>query len=168
MVQNYINRLAWMAGLVLLQVLVFNHISLLGYATPFVYVYLMLKLGSETSRNGLMVWGFVLGLLVDVFSDTPGMNASATVLMAFARPVLLRLFAPRDMTDALVPAVHSMGLSSFLKYVIVCVLLHHLVLLTLLYFSLAHPGRLALHTLGSSVLTVACLMALETMQQSKK
>ena len=48
-----------------------------------------------------MLWAFFFGLTIDVFSDTPGMNAAATVLLAFLRPSLLRLFTPRDNQDNL-------------------------------------------------------------------
>lgn len=65
------------------------------------------------SRNALMLWAFFLGLAVDVFSDTPGMNAAATVLLAFLRPTFLRLFVPRDTLDTLVPYHPYNGDSSF-------------------------------------------------------
>ncbi len=57
--------------------------------------------------------GFFLGLAVDVLSDTPGMNAAATVLLAFLRPTFLRLFVPRDTLDTLVPGSPYNGNSSF-------------------------------------------------------
>ena len=72
-------------------VLILNNVHIVGYATPFLYIYLILKFESDTPRNALMLWAFFLGLAVDVFSDTPGMNAAATVLLAFLRPTFLRL-----------------------------------------------------------------------------
>ena len=69
--------------MVLLQVLILNNVHIAGYATPFLYIYLILKFESDVPRNVLMLWAFFLGLSVDIFSDTPGMNASATVLLAF-------------------------------------------------------------------------------------
>ena len=96
--------------MVLLQVLILNNVHIAGYATPFLYIYLILKFESDTPRNALMLWAFFLGLAVDVFSDTPGMNAAATVLLAFLRPTFLRLFVPRDTLDTLVPAIRTMGI----------------------------------------------------------
>ena len=96
MLQNYLYKLGWFVGLVLFQVLVLNHVHIVGYATPFLYIFLILKFESSVSRNALMLWAFFLGLVIDVFSDTPGMNAAATVLLAFLRPLLLRLFVPRE------------------------------------------------------------------------
>lgn len=147
--------------MVLLQVLILNNVHIAGYATPFLYIYLILKFESDTSRNVLMLWAFFLGLAVDVFSDTPGMNAAATVLLAFLRPTFLRLFVPRDMLESFVPAIRTMGISPFLKYLITGVFVHHAMLLTIEFFSFAHIGALLLRIVASTLLTVTCIMAIE-------
>ena len=76
MIINYIHRIGWFVGLILLQVLILNNVHIAGVATPFLYVYFILKFNSGTSRNELMVWGFCMGLAIDIFSNTPGMNAA--------------------------------------------------------------------------------------------
>lgn len=124
-------------------------------------IYLILKFESDVPRNALMLWAFFLGLAVDILSDTPGMNAAATVLLAFLRPTFLRLFVPRDTLDTLVPAIRTMGISPFLKYLVASVLVHHGMLLTLEFFSFVHIGALLLRIVTSTLLTVACIMAVE-------
>ena len=158
MLINYLHKIGWFIGLVLLQVLILNNVHIAGYATPFLYIYLILKFESDTPRNALMLWAFFLGLAVD---DTPGMNAAATVLLAFLRPTFLRLFVPRDTLDTLVPAIRTMGILPFLKYLVVSVLIHHGLLLTLEFFSFAHIGTLLLRIAASTLLTVTCIMAVE-------
>ena len=135
MVINYLHKLGWFIGLVLLQVLILNNVHIAGYATPFLYIYLILKIESETPRNALMLWAFFLGLTVDIFSDTPGMNAAATVALAFLRPAFLRLFVPRDTFEDIVPSIKTMGFAPFLKYLVVSVFAHHLILLAIEFFS---------------------------------
>lgn len=161
MIITYIHRIGWFIGLVLLQVLILNSVHIAGYATPFLYIYFILKFSSGTSRNELMLWAFFFGLTIDIFSDTPGMNAAATVLLAFLRPTFLRLFVPRDTLDTLVPAIRTMGISPFLKYLVASVLVHHGMLLTLEFFSFVHIGALLLRIVTSTLLTVACIMAVE-------
>ena len=161
MIITYIHRIGWFIGLVLLQVLILNSVHIAGYATPFLYIYFILKFSSGTSRNELMLWAFFFGLTIDIFSDTPGMNAAATLLLAFLRPTFLRLFVPRDTLDTLVPAVRTMGISPFLKYLVASVLVHHGMLLTLEFFSFVHIGALLLRIVTSTLLTVACIMAVE-------
>ena len=108
MMIHYIHRMGWFVGLVLLQVLILNNVHIAGYATPFLYVYFILKFASGTSRNELMLWAFFLGLTIDIFSNTPGMNAAATVFLAFVRPTFLRLFTPRDTLDSIIPSIRTM------------------------------------------------------------
>ena len=65
MIITYIHRIGWFVGLVLLQVLVLNNVHIAGYATPFLYIYFILKFSSGTSRNELMLWAFFFGLTGD-------------------------------------------------------------------------------------------------------
>ena len=151
MIITYIHRIGWFIGLVLLQVLILNSVHIAGYATPFLYIYFILKFSSGTSRNELMLWAFFFGLTIDIFSDTPGMNAAATVLLAFLRPSLLRLFTPRDNPDSFIPSFKTMGISPFLKYTTASVE----------FFSFTSIWLLLLRVLLCTILTVTCIIAIE-------
>jgi rod shape-determining protein MreD len=148
-------------ALVLIQALVLNNVHIAGYATPFIYIYMILKMSSGTSRSELMLWGFSLGLVVDIFSDTPGMNAAAATFIAFIRPLFLRLFTQRDSTDEFIPAIKTIGTSSFIKYVIVCVLFHHTTLLMIESFSFFDLNTLLIKIGASSLFTILCIMGIE-------
>lgn len=161
MIITFLHRIGWFIGLVLLQVLILNNVHIGGYATPFLYVYFILKFASGTSRNELMLWGFAIGLTVDVFSNTPGMNAAATTLLAFIRPFFLRLFTPRDLLDSIVPSFKTLGVSPFLKYVVLSVFVHHLVLLTIEFFSFTSIPLLLLRVVACTLLTFICIVAIE-------
>lgn len=72
-----IQRIQWLVFLVLLQVLVLNYVHIGQYATPLFYIYFILKFHTDTGRKELMLWSFAIGLCIDIFSNTPGMNAAA-------------------------------------------------------------------------------------------
>lgn len=82
--------------LVLAQVIVFNHICLFNMAVPMVFFYLIIRLPITLSVNWLLTIGFFLGLTVDIFSDTYGMNALACTVEAMLRRPILRLYVPRE------------------------------------------------------------------------
>ena len=63
--------------LLLGQALVCNHIHLFDCATPFLYVYFVLMFRINYPRWGILAWAFVMGLGVDVFSNTPGVAAAS-------------------------------------------------------------------------------------------
>lgn len=159
---DFLRKIGWVFGLILLQVLILNNIHIGGFATPFLYVYFILKLTSDTPRNQQMIWAFCIGLIVDIFENTPGMNAAALVLMAFLRPPILRLFTLRDdIYDSYIPSKYSMGNSSFMRYIIVCVLIHHASLLSIESFSFIAFSQLLLRIALSTILTILCIVAIE-------
>lgn len=57
----------------LLQALVLNHVHLFGVATPLLYVYFAISFRRKTSKWSMLIWCFLLGLGIDVFSNTPGL-----------------------------------------------------------------------------------------------
>ena len=163
--EKILNRIVWFIGLLLVQILLFNKIYLFGLATPFIYVYFILVLDKEVDRNALMLQAFALGLMVDVFCNTPGVNAGASVLLAFTRARLLRMFMPREEYENFEPGIRTMGVWPFLRYAFVAVLLHHSALFMLEAFSLAHIGNLLLRVLCSTLLTVMLVMSIELVRQ---
>lgn len=162
-----LHRMEWFLGLVLLQVLVLNQMHVGGYATPFFYIYFILKFNSRAGRNNLMLWAFALGLAVDMFGNTPGMNAAAATCLAFFRAPLIRLVTLRDMDEGFRPGVKSMGVSSFLRYSMLASTLFCLVLLLIDTFSFFHPAELLLKVLTSILSTWLCILCAEWMGRKK-
>jgi len=158
---DWLNKIGWAIGLVLLQVLILNNIHIGELATPFLYIYFVLKLSSDTPRNQQMLWAFGIGLAIDIFDNTVGINAAAFVLMAFVRPTFLRLFTPRDTYDSFIPSKKAMGSASFFRYLFACVLIHHTALLTIESFSFISLGMLGLRIVLSTALTIICIVAIE-------
>jgi len=164
----YIKRIMAFIVLVFFQVLVFNHVHLFGYATPFLYIYLLLKLNLGTSRAELLIWGFLLGLAVDIFSNTPGVSAASTTFYALLQPILVRLFTPRDSDDTIEPGFKTMGIAPFIRFIVISVLLHHTVLFTIEFFSFVNWTDWLISILSSTLLTVFCVIAIEGIRMKKK
>lgn len=161
MIITFLRRFGWFWVLVLTQALILNNVHFGGYATPFLYIYLLLKFDANMSRYSLLLWGFALGLAVDIFSNTPGVNAASATLLAFARPMLLKLFAPRDSADDFSPGISSMGLAPFMRYASAATLLHQTALVLLITFSFAQPLVMLLKITSGALLTTLCIWAIE-------
>lgn len=151
--------------LVLVQALILNHLHLFGYATPFLYVYLMLKLPSSVSRNGMLLWGFFLGLSVDLFSNTPGMHAAATTLLAFVLPYITQLYLPKGDVEVFVPGIYTVSPSFFMKYAFTAILFHLTVLFLIEAFSFWDIQTLVFSIAGSTVLTFCCIIAMDSVNK---
>ena len=76
--------------LVLLQVLVLNHINFLGYINPYLYILFIILYPVKNSRSLFIFLSFLLGISVDLFSDSGGVHAAASVTLAFIRPAFLK------------------------------------------------------------------------------
>jgi rod shape-determining protein MreD len=114
--------------LIAIQILVLNNIQLSGYINPYLYVLFILMLPFETPKWLVMVLSFLIGLSVDIFSDSPGMHAAASTFMAYCRPLVLKIIQPRDGYEfTLKPTISHMGVNWFLTYAGILVFLHHLV-----------------------------------------
>ncbi len=161
-----LKNIGWFLALVLLQAMIMNHICILGYAKPLIYVYLILVIGNTTSRLALLLWGFCLGLAVDIFSNTLGLNAAATTFLAFVRPGLLNLFVTHESSDNTVyPGIQSFGIGKFFRYVLIAVSIHHLLLFTLESFSFFDWFYLLVATVSSALLTTLCVLAIDSISK---
>lgn len=115
--------------LVAVQVILLNNIRLGGYINPFIYVLFIMLLPVRIPKTLLLVISFATGICIDVFSNTLGMHAAASVFLGFARPGILRAISPRDGYEAdASPSIKQMGLNWFMLYTCIAVVLHHLVL----------------------------------------
>ena len=113
--------------LVFLQVLVLNQIEIGFGIQLMVYPIFILLLPVELGVVYLMLAGLVMGLAIDAMSNTYGLHASSLVAFAYLRPLVFKLFAPRDGYDSLLETnIFNMGTSWFLRAFGLLLIIHHL------------------------------------------
>lgn len=157
--------------LVLAQVIVFNHICLFNVAVPLVFIYLLVRLPITLSVNWMLTIGFFLGLTVDIFSDTYGMNTLACTIEAMMRKPILRLYVPReeDLTRP-EPSMYSLGTATYLKYLLTLTLLYCSLIFLIEAFTFFNPVRLLLRIVFSTILSMALMIGIDSFMtpQSEK
>ena len=132
LVRNIIRLLLF----VLVQVYVLNKIPHLHrYIVPYLYFLFVLWLPFSLSRIGLMITGFGAGLMLDYFTNTPGLHAAACALIAYVRPFLISILIPKDSSDFNFrePSPRAMGWAPYAVFVLVLTFLHHSYMLLLEY-----------------------------------
>ena len=82
--------------LVLIQVLLLNQVNFGGFLNPYIYVLFILLLPVSLPRYQVLLLSFFTGLAIDWFSNTPGLHASATVLMGFLRSPVISMTTQRE------------------------------------------------------------------------
>lgn len=162
-------RVLWIIGLILAHTLVFNHIHLLGYATPMPYVYALIILPHGTARWIYVVLGFCIGIVIDILSNTVGAAAAALTLVGLVTPLLLRTFAPDDkLEEEFIPSIKTMQWGGFLKFAVVVTLIHTLVFFLLETFSLFDALEILIKVGGSTALTVIFMMTFEKLRNTSR
>jgi len=148
--------------LILFQVLILNNLNLGGFANQYLYVYFILVLPFATQRWLLLILSFLMGISIDMFTNTPGLNAAATVLMAFCRPWVIRMisYIPEEELG-IRPALKIHGFRWFGYYSSILVLIHHSVLFYLEIFRISEFFLTLLHVLASSAFTLVLVFLCE-------
>lgn len=120
---------------VLIQVLFMNNIQFSGYLNPYFYVLFILLLPINIPRYLLLIMGFIVGITIDVFSNTPGIHASSSVFIAYVRPFVINTANVDEQDRVMVPSVFNIGLGWFVRYAGILIILHHLFLFYVEVFS---------------------------------
>ena len=162
MAVDTLKRLLVFVALCLTQALVFNHIHLLGYATILLYVYFVVMFPRNYPRWANLLWSFFMGLCIDMFTNTPGMTTASLTLVGFLQPYLLEAFVPRDAAENLESSMAALGSFKFIVFASILVFVHCLLFFTIESFSFFNWQQWLLSIVGSTILTLVVLMALET------
>ena len=157
MINNLIRGLLYFVVLVLVQVLILNNIHFLRIATPFLYLYFIIKMPVGSPRDLVVLFSFLIGLVIDLFSNTPGMHAAACTLTGFIREPLIRFYMGKDLPDGIYPSYKTFGYGGFFRYVLSLVLIHHVTLFLIESLTLFDPLFLAIR-IGASVITTTLLI----------
>lgn len=145
--------------LVAAQLLIFNNIEFSGYVNPYIYVLFIILLPFDTPRALLLILAFALGIIIDLFVGTPGVHTTATVLMAFMRPYILNVFAPREgYQSGSSPRILYYGLEWFVKYAAILVIIHHFALFYLEVLSFDHFFSTFFRVLASASFTLLIIV----------
>ena len=147
-------------ALVLVQVLILNNIQFSGLINPYIYILFILLLPFTIPGYMLLGLSFLLGISIDIFSNTPGIHAGASVLLGFIRPGIARLISSRELIEkGITPGMAQLGFASFLKYTVISVLVHHLFLFYAEAFSFGGFFETLLRYMLSSVFSIVIILS---------
>lgn len=101
----------------LVQIFFLKNLALFGLAFGFLYLLGILVLPTSIQSSPLMLIAFFIGLVIDVFYETIGMHAAACTLMAFMRPIWLKVTSPSGGYDEITePSLSELGVGRFISY----------------------------------------------------
>lgn len=149
------------AVLLLLQFVVLGNMNLGGYITPWVYILMIMLLPFNTPGWMLLVIGMVTGFTVDYFNQSLGLHMSASLMLAYSRPAILRSIRTGIYEERSSPDIQHEGVGWFVRYAALCVIIHHFTLFMLNAFTFANLHLTLLRILLSSVVSVIFILMVE-------
>ncbi|MBP0903117.1 rod shape-determining protein MreD [Mariniflexile gromovii] len=159
-------HIARFISLVFFQVVLFNNINFLGYINPYIYIMFIALFPVKNNRFIIIFLSFLLGLSIDLFSDTGGIHAAACVFIAYIRPVILK-FSFGMIYEHQTIKFTSVEFGEKLTYLTILTFLHHFMLFFLEMFSVSQIILVLQKTLFSSIFTILLILII-TIIFSKK
>ncbi|MBS9766881.1 MAG: rod shape-determining protein MreD [Flavobacteriaceae bacterium] len=144
--------------LVLLQVLVFNNIALFGYINPMPYVLWLLLFPLKKDKIIYLLGAFFIGLTIDFFSNSGGIQAMASVFIAYIRLSVLKLLYQKKEVDFSSFTVRTMPTLKLIYFTVILVLIHHFIVFCFEFFDLSRIGSIIKYTFATSLFTLFLCM----------
>ena len=142
----------------LLQVLLFDQLQLWGVCHPYIYILCLLMMPITLPHSVDMVIGAVIGIIMDVFCNSLGVHTASCILIMFIRPYLIgAIVNDKDRLNEQI-SLRAIGMEAMIKYVVILVIIHHLVVFSLAAWSWHHIGFILLETLVSSIVTISIII----------
>ena len=116
----------------LVQIYVLNEVLIGSYINPFLYIILLIIMPFKMPKWYLLIYAFVFGLLIDVFSGNLGMHSTACLILAVSKNLISKLTIPHNIieeNDELI--VQKIGWKSFFLFSSILIFIHHTTLFLL-------------------------------------
>jgi rod shape-determining protein MreD len=142
--------------------------NFLGYISPFPYILFIILYPVNGNKSGLVVASFILGLIMDMFSNSGGIHATACLVLAYFRPAIFKFafglsyeYQTVKLNDVLTPERFS--------FILLSVVIHHFTLFLLEAFQFSFIFDILIRTLLSTVFTIIiCIIIIYLIKPNKR
>ncbi|WP_395047022.1 rod shape-determining protein MreD [Flavobacterium sp.] len=150
------------------QIVIFNNIDLFGYINPYPYILFILLYPVNSNRAGLLIASFLLGLTVDMFTNSGGVHATSCLILAYVRPVFFKFAFGLSYEYQTIKINDRLSPERF-TFIFISVLIHHFILFILEYFKFAFILEAMLRTIVTTIFTlVVSILIIYLFKPSKR
>jgi hypothetical protein len=154
--------------LITAQVLIFNKIDFMGYVNPYPYILFILLYPVNGNKYGLLLASFFMGIILDLFSNSGGIHAFASVAFAFYRPFIFKFSFGLSYEYQTVKINDKLSPERF-SFIIISVATHHLILFLLEIFQIDLLFSALMRTIFSVLLTtLICILLIYIFKPNKR
>ena len=135
------------------QIVIFNNIDLFGYINPYPYLLFILLYPVNSNRAGLLIASFLLGLSVDMFTNSGGIHAASCLILAYVRPVFFKFAFGLSYEYQTIKINDRLSPERF-TFIFISILTHHFILFILEYFKFTFILEASLRTIVTTIFTL--------------
>ncbi|MEZ7516312.1 rod shape-determining protein MreD [Flavobacterium frigidarium] len=154
--------------LLAVQIIFFNNMGFLGFIMPLPYILFIILYPVNGNKSGLLTASFLLGLMMDVFSNSGGIHTTACLVLAFVRPSIFKFsfgvsyeYQTIKLNDVLTPERFS--------FILISVVIHHFTLFILEAFQISFFLDILLRAFLSTIFTViSCIIIIYLIKPNKR
>lgn len=154
--------------LLAVQIVIFNNMNFLGFIMPLPYILFIILYPVNGNKSGLLLASFLLGLTMDVFSNSGGVHAAACIMLAYLRPSIFKFsfgisyeYQTIKLNDVLTPERFS--------FILISVIIHHFTLFILEAFQVSFFLDILIRSLLSTVFTIiSCIIIIYLIKPNKR
>ncbi|WP_291102301.1 MULTISPECIES: rod shape-determining protein MreD [unclassified Flavobacterium] len=154
--------------LLAVQIIIFNNMNFLGYISPFPYILFIILYPVNGNKSGLLLASFLLGFIMDMFSNSGGIHTTACIVLAYYRPYIFKFsfglsyeYQTIKLNDVLTPERFS--------FILLAALIHHFTLFLLEAFQFSFFWDILLQTLLSTAFTIIlCIIIIYLIKPNRR
>ncbi|CCG52439.1 Rod shape-determining protein MreD [Flavobacterium indicum GPTSA100-9 = DSM 17447] len=165
---NFILNIIRFITLLIIQIFVLNQINFGGWINPYIYILFIILYPINSNKFGFITASFLLGLIMDIFSDSGGVHATATLLLAYVRPSFLRFAFGLSYEYQTIRIAEKLSVDRF-TFIMISILFHHLILFTLELYRFDLFFEIITRTILSTIFTfIICIISIYLIKPNRK
>lgn len=154
--------------LLALQIVIFDNMTFLGYIMPLPYILFIILYPVNSNKPTLLISSFFMGLIMDLFSNSGGVHATACLILAFYRPYLFKFAFGVSYEYQTIKLNESLTPERF-SFILLAVIIHHFTLFILEAFQVSFILDILLRTLLSTIFTIiSCIIIIYLIKPNKR
>lgn len=154
--------------LLAIQIIIFNNMNFLGYISPFPYILFIILYPVNGNKSGLIASSFLLGITLDLFSNSGGIHATACLVLAYLRPSLFK-FAFGLSYEYQTIRLNDVVTPQRFTFIFLSVIIHHFTLFILEAFQLSYILDTLITTVLSTTFTIIlCIIIIYLIKPNKR
>jgi len=168
MIKSLQQRIVWFILLVFVQVAILNHIYFLGYINPMLYILFIILYPLRKEKASFLIISFLLGLTIDLFSNSGGINAAASLFIAFVRMPILKSILKKTDIDLTLFNIRKTSFTKSITYIATLTFVHHFIIFSLSYFNWGDISTILYRTFATGIFTIIlCLITIALFIKNK-